>query len=41
MSNKEQLIELWHSLIGRPLDYGFTHSLALQKKYDFVHKNVQ
>ena len=35
MSNKEQLIELWHSLIGSPVDYSFTHSLILQKKYDF------
>ena len=35
MSSKEQLLELWRSLIGSPKNYGFTHSLALQKKYDF------
>ena len=35
MSDQEKLIELWHSLLGSPVNYEFRHSLALQKKYDF------
>ena len=35
MLKQEQLLELWRSLIGSPVNYGFTHSLALQSKYDF------